>query len=63
MVQNILSKDSTWRGCAFARNILDTIISDLPVVMPELNRIVTVQECDARMLKKEQMPVTQKIKN
>jgi hypothetical protein len=61
MAQNISREDSTRRRCAFAQNILDTIISDLPVVMPELNRIVTVQECDARTLNKEQVPVTQKI--
>jgi hypothetical protein len=30
----------------------------LPVVILKLNRISIVQECDARMLKKEQMPET-----
>jgi hypothetical protein len=34
----------------------DFKICDLEFVKPELNREQIVQECDARMLRKEQMP-------
>jgi hypothetical protein len=33
----------------------------LPVVILKLNRISTVQECDARMMKKGQMPETKSV--
>jgi hypothetical protein len=52
--------ESFWRRCNVAPLGLCEK-KDLPVVILKSNRISTVQECDARMVKKEQRPGAKKV--
>ncbi|HSZ86447.1 MAG TPA: hypothetical protein VK787_10470 [Puia sp.] len=51
-------EDATWRCCVFARDFQNRGTLALAGCDAELNRELNVQECDATMLKKGQMPET-----